>query len=457
MNKTQITILSIVASTSFIGTFLISSVNIALPTIGKEFGLDSITLSWVITAFLLSTAMFLLPIGRWGDLTGIRRLYKVGLVIFTLSSILCSVSSSGYWLIAMRFIQGIGAAFTGTTGQAILVSSFPPKNRGRVLGISVSAVYMGLAFGPFVGGILTQYFGWASIFYVASVLGIISTVLAFLMLDKDEIQPVKGKQIDLKGIVFYMISLVALIYGSSRIPSIKGWLAMGTGIVAMVSFWLVESKSLLPIFETKLFTNNKLFAYSNIAALINYSATSTIVFFLSLYLQKVQGLSPSDAGTILIAQPLVMAIFSPIVGRLSDKFEPRYLATIGMLMCSFGLVGFAFLTASTPVWKIVSVLIWVGFGFALFSSPNMNTIMSSVDKTKLGLASGTAASMRVLGQIVSMTVVTLFFASLFGNKTINAVPNELFLLAMKWGFICFSFLSIFGVYFSFNRGEMNRN
>ena len=453
--KTQLSVVSIVAVTSFMGTFLISSINIALPSIGKEFGLNSVALSWIVTAFLLANAMFLLPVGRWGDLTGIRRMYRVGLIVFALSSLLCGLSGSGFWLILFRFIQGIGAAFTNTTGQAILVSAFLPKHRGRVLGISVSAVYLGLAFGPFVGGFMTQYIGWRSIFYLASVLGVISSVIAFVFLDKDEPIVVERKKIDLRGIFFYMLGLVGLVYGSSRIPGALGWLLMGIAVVLLIIFWLMESKSTLPVIDTKLFTNNHLFAYSNLAALINYSATSAIVFFLSLYLQKIQGLSPREAGTILIAQPVMMAVFSPLVGRLSNRIQPRYLSTLGMTMCGMGLIAFAFFTAVTSHWVIITVLLWVGLGFAFFSSPNMNTIMSSVNKSQYGLASGSAASMRVIGQIISMTIVTLFFAGKFGSRAIEAVPDSVFLNAMKWGFITFSVLSIVGIYFSYNRGQMN--
>lgn len=367
--KKQISVVVIVAVTSFLGTFLVSSVNVALPVIGTDFGLDSVSLSWVVTSFLLATAMFLLPVGRWADLTGIRRFYKVGLLIFSLSMFLCGMAPSGFWLILFRFIQGIGSAFTNTTGQAIMVSAFPPRYRGRVLGISVSAVYLGLAFGPVAGGFITQYAGWRYIFMVAAVLGILSSIVAFLFLDKDEPALVSGKKMDLKGIVFYMVGLVALVYGSSCIPSACGWLLMLGGVVALVAFWRIESKSSLPVIDTKLFTHNRLFAYSNMAALINYCATSAIVFFLSLYLQKVRGLSPREAGMILIAQPVVMAVFSPIIGRLSDRIQPRFLATLGMAMCSLGLVAFSLFSVNTPLLTIVSVLVWVGFGFAFFLLP----------------------------------------------------------------------------------------
>jgi len=455
--KKQISILAVVAITSFMGTFLISSVNIALPSIEKSFGLDAVKLSWVITAFLLATAMFLLPVGRWGDLTGIRRIFKTGVVIFTFASLICGFAVSGTWLIIFRFIQGIGAAFTSTTGAAILVSAFLPQHRGRVLGFSVSAVYLGLAFGPFAGGFLTQYFGWRSIFFIASAFGLFTTTVAFLFLGKDQVKEGVAKKIDLKGTVFYMLGLVLLVYGSSQIPSLPGWFMMGTGAVALVVFWQIENRSAMPVLETRLFTHNRLFAFSNLAALINYSATFAIVFMLSLYLQKIQGMSPRYAGSVLVAQPAMMALFSPVAGRLSDRIQPRYLATIGMSMCTIGLLAFAFLTNATAVWMILSVLIWVGLGFAFFSSPNMNTIMSSVGKHQLGLASGSAATMRVVGQITSMTVATLFFAGFIGNQAIETVSDHLFLKAMKWAFISFFMLGVVGIYFSYNRGRINRD
>lgn len=452
-SRKQISIMAIVAITAFMSTFLISSINIALPAIEKTFDLNAVTLSWIVTAFLLATAMFLLPVGRWGDLTGIRRIFKTGVIIFTISSLLCSLSGSGFWLIFFRYIQGIGAAFTSTTGPAILVSAFLPKYRGRVLGISVSAVYLGLAFGPFAGGFLTQYIGWRSIFYVAAAFGVITSILAFTFLGRDDILSHKVKRPNIKGTLLYMAGLVLMVYGSSTIPKISGWLMILSGSLALVIFWIFESRSSMPVLNTKLFTENRLFAYSNLAALINYSATFAIVFLLSLFLQKIRSMTPLEAGTVLIAQPAVMAIFSPVAGRWSDRIEPRYLATTGMSMCSIGLIAFAFFTAATSIVFIIGVLIWVGLGFALFSSPNMNTIMSSVDKTHLGLASGTAATMRVVGQITSMTIATLFFAGMFGNQTIELVSDSLFMKAVKWGFLSFALISLAGIYFSYNRGN----
>ena len=438
------------------GTFLVSAVNIALPTIERDLALNAIELSWVITAFILAMALFMLPSGSWGDRSDNRRLFKLGLILFTLSSAICYVAPDGYWLVAARFLQGIGAAFTGTTGQAILVSSFPAERRGQVLGISVASVYTGLALGPLIGGFVTLHIGWRSLFLIAAIFGLLTILISYLFLKSEKHRSASTKGGDKIGTLLFMTGLATLVYGSSQIPSTVGWVLMGGAILLLLFFWRYESRINSPMLDTHLFSHNRLFTYSSLSALINYTSTFAIVFFLSLYLQKVQGLSPRDAGAVIVAQPVMMALFSPIVGRLSDKIQPRYFATTGMAMCSTGLAMLAFLGSSTAIWIIVAILIWVGLGFALFSSPNMNTIMSSVERRQYGQASGLASSMRVFGQIISMSIVTLIFSLLFGSRSIEEVPNPVFLQAMRWGFIIFALIGVPGVYFSFNRGNLKR-
>lgn len=454
--RKQFSCLAIVFTTSFMGSFLISSVNLALPEIESEFNIEAIKLSWIVTAFLLSSAMFLLPSGGLSDRIGVKKFFRFGIIVFVLSSLIASLSPNADLLIASRFLQGIGAALTSSTGPAILVSSFPPQHRGRVLGYSAASVYMGLAFGPFVGGFITQYAGWRMLFYISTFVGLVVAILAFLHLGEENIEINNSKRPSFKGMALFMPGLLIMVYGSSEIPSIAGWAMLFIGAFMLLMFWIVESKLETPLFNTKLFTKNKLFAFSNLAALINYSATYAIVFLLSLYLQKIKALSPRDAGMILIAQPVVMASLSPVAGRLSDKFQARYLASIGMGLCALGLFGFSFLTESTPIWIIVILLFNMGLGFALFSSPNMNTIMSSVEKQHYGTASGTSATMRVIGQMTSMIIVTLFFAGFFANESIKNVPNQVFLNAINWGFACFAIICVVGIYFSFFRGKINR-
>lgn len=453
--REDLSILLVVSITSFMGTFLVSAVNIALPTIENTLSLNAIELSWVITAFILAMAMFMLPAGSWGDRTDNRRLFKVGVVLFTLASAVCYVAPNGYWLIGARFLQGIGTAFSGTTGQAILVASFPAEKRGQVLGISVASVYGGLALGPLIGGIITLHTGWRALFLIAAFFGLFTILISYLFLKSKENKRTSGKG-DKTGTLLFMVGLAALVYGSSLIPSAVGWGLMSTAVILLLLFWRYESRAKYPMLDTRLFSHNRLFTYSSVSALINYTSTFAIIFFLSLYLQKIQGLSPRDAGAVIVAQPAMMALFSPIVGKLSDKIQPRYFATTGMAMCTTGLGMLAFLSSTTPIWIIVAILIWVGLGFALFSSPNMNTIMSSVERRQYGQASGLASSMRVFGQIISMSIVTLIFSLLFGSQSIEEVPNPVFLQAMRWGFIIFTLIGAPGIYFSFNRGNLKR-
>ena len=250
-----------------------------------------------------------------------------------------------------------------------------------------------------------------------------------------------------------MTGLVALVYGSSQIPSTSGWILTGVGIVMLFLFWMIETRVPSPMFETDLFMRNKLFCFSNVAALINYTATSGIVLFLSLYLQKVQGLSPRDAGAVIIAQPVVMALFSPVVGRLSDRIQPRYFATAGMAICSVGLFAISFFTAETPLWLIVLVLIWKVSALPSFFA-QYDTIMSSGQEP---YSLGHASSMRIFGQIAGMTIVTFFFAFYFENHAVTEVDDAIFLTAMKWGFVTFALISLAGIYFSFRRGDVNRS
>jgi len=453
MTSTQRSALSIAVLTSFLGPFLISGVNIALPAIEKEFDLDAVALSWIVTSYLLSSAVFLLPIGKLADIRGQKLVFKGGIIIFTIATALCGVAQNGMMLILLRIVQGLGAAMTMTTGAPILVSVFPPSERGKVLGMNVAAVYLGLSMGPFIGGILTQNFGWRSIFLFCVPLGIAAIVLVFFKLKSDAITRTKGR-IDHKGAFYYSAGLIAIVYSSSNLHKSFGWPLLLTGILLLILFIMQCKKSVYPIFEIPLFTRNRIFAFSNIAALINYSATFSLVFLMSLFLQKIKGFTPQQAGTILVAQPIVMTILSPFAGKLSDRIEPRKLATAGMLISAIGLFLLAFIDQQTPVYLIVAVLMLMGIGFGLFSSPNMNTIMSSVEKKQLGIASGISATMRVVGQMMSMMIATLIFSLYFSETHIAEVDNNLFVSSIRLLFTVSGLICLAGVYFSNGRGNL---
>ncbi|MEM2190585.1 MAG: MFS transporter [Archaeoglobaceae archaeon] len=445
--------LVLIASTiaSFLTPFMGSAVNLALPSIEKEFELDAIFLAWITTAFLLSTAMFLVPMGRLGDIKGRKSLFVLGLLIFTLSSLLCSLAISGESLVVFRFLQGIGSAMIASTGVAMLTSAYPPQERGKVIGINTSAVYVGLSSGPILGGLITQHLGWRALFLFPLFIAFFA-IFAILKV-KQEWAEAKGEKFDLTGSLMYTISLFMLIYGFSHLPETLGFLLVIGGILALILFALIEGRTSEPVLNVKMFRKNTVFAMSNLAALLNYSATFAVAFLMSLYLQYIKELSPQEAGLILLAQPVVMALFSPIAGALSDRIEPRIVASIGMALTALSLFLFSIISSETPMEYIIGNLILIGFGFGLFSSPNTNAVMSSVERKFYGLASATLATMRVIGQAFSMGLVTLIFALLIGKSRIPEVLPD-FIIALKTAFVVSAVLCIFGVFASLARGKV---
>ena len=453
MNSVQRSALTIALLTSILTPLLISGVNIALPAIEKDFQLNAVGLSWVITSYLLSSAVFLIPFGKLADIHGQKLVFQGGIILFTLASVFCGMATNGLMLIIFRVLQGIGASATMTTGTPILVSVFSPSERGKVLGLNVSSVYLGLSLGPFAGGFLTQHLGWRSIFLICVPLGIAAILLVFFRLKIDETVK-KPAKIDYVGAFYYATGLIGIVYSSSYLNKPFGWPLMIGGIMFMYLFVRRCLSSDNPIFEISLLTRNRLFAFSNIAALINYGATFSLVFLMSLFLQKIKGFTPQQTGTILVAQPLMMTLLSPFAGRLSDRIEPRTLATAGMLISAAGLFLLSFINAQMPVSLIVIFLVLMGTGFGIFSSPNMNTIMSSVGKNQLGIASGTSATMRVVGQMVSMMIATLVFSFYFPGSHIKEVDNVLFVSSIRVLFLISGTICLAGVYFSNSRGNL---
>jgi EmrB/QacA subfamily drug resistance transporter len=448
-------VLTVTVFASFLTPFMGSSVNLALPSIGEEFGINAVTLNWIISSYMLSTSILLLPAGRMGDILGRKKTFTVGLIIFTLTMILLSFTPNVPWLIASRILQGLGSAMLFGTNMAILTSVFPPGERGRAMGINVTAVYIGLASGPFLGGILTRYLGWRSIFAFLVPMGIISFILIRTKI-KDEWAEARGESFDWPGAVIYGASLAAIMYGFSKLPSTAGWILTGAGIIMMPLFVLREKKTIHPLFDITLISKNRVFAFSSLAALIHYAATSAISFFLSLYLQYIKGLSPRDAGFIMMSWPVTMALISPLAGKLSDKHNPGVLASAGMAMTSAGLILFCFLSPTTSILFIVTVQLLMGVGFSLFSSPNSNAIMSSVEKKQLGNASGMIGTMRNVGQTFSMAIALMLLALFMGRAKIIPSNYPQLLAAMKTGFIIFSILCIAGIFASLARNKSLR-
>jgi len=449
-HKTAVLLVTSIAA--FVTPFMGSSVNIALPSMGSEFATDAVTLSWIATSFILSAAVFLIPMGRIADISGRKRIFIVGGAIFGAASIICALAWSADMLIAARVLQGVGGAMLFGTSAAIISSVYPPGERGRAMGINIAIVYLGLSLGPFLGGLMTQYLGWRSIFWLNTLLCMLLLVVTAWRL-KPEWAEARGERFDLFGSVIYGAGLVALMYGLSELPSTSGFISLGAGLVILIVFLKWETLTASPILNITLFAHNQVFAFSNLAAFINYSATFAVGFLLSLYLQYIKGLSPSDAGIALVAMPVVQAIFSPLTGRLSDRIEPRLLASAGMALTAAGLLLLIFIGADTAMWYIIGCLILLGTGFALFSSPNVNAVMSSVDKKSLGVASATLATMRLTGQMFSLGIAMLLISLFMGRVQVTPEVYPQYVQSLQMAFAVFTALCIGGIFASMARGK----
>ena len=447
------TALTVVCLGAFITPLMLSAVNVAIPTIAQGLKMDAITASWVPLAYLLSSSVFLLPFGRLGDMYGRKKMFLTGMTTVTIASILASVAQSALVLILCRMLQGMGAAMLFGTGIAILSSVFPPEQRGRVLGLSVSSVYLGLTCGPFAGGWVTQQLGWRAVFIFHVPVVILVIILGLVSL-KGEWRGPAGQKFDVPGALIYGATVIALMYGFSILPGLTGFILILLSGFGFVVFFRYEKRLQHPLFNVNLFSGNPVLTYSCIAALIMYSSTFSVTFLMSLYLQTIRGFTPQLAGLIMISQPLIMTLFSPLAGRMSDRHEPRLIASTGMGLTAIGL---AFLAAADPLTQtglIVITLMLVGLGFSLFSSPNTNAILSSVDRKYLGAASGTVATMRVIGQMFSMGIVTLVFAVMLGRVHFSPEQHGQLLASINTSFIVTSLLCLVGVYFSLRRGNL---
>lgn len=459
-------ILIATTTSSFLVPFMSSAINVAAPDIAKKFNLVAENLNMVITIFLLFSAAFILPMGKLSDTFDRTKIFITGLIFFTTSTLMCAISPNIIFLFIFRSLQGFFSAFVFVTSIAILISFHSPRIRGRLLGINTATVYLGTSLGPFLGGVLVKYFGFRSIFLFAFVLGLVASVISWFILKEtrknaynNQIEAMSLgeslKSLDKGGAFLSILGLFLLIYGASTFSLTRSSkILFFGGIAVIVIFALVESRLENPLLDVKLFVNIPSFGFSNLAALINYSCTFSTSYLLSLYLQIGKALSPQVVGTILIIQPISQVITSLISGKMSERIEPRKIATAGMLLTTIGLFIFSTFSTSTGIGLIAINLVLMGIGFGLFSSPNTNVVMSSVPQSLYGAASSTISVMRVIGQAFSMAIVSFIFSIYLKGAKISYENVIMILKSMRISFIIFGSISIIGIFASIMRGNI---
>jgi EmrB/QacA subfamily drug resistance transporter len=451
-DKTNVTI-AIIMITTFITPFMGNAINLAIPAIGQAFGSNQSQLNWVLSSYLIATAAFLLPSGRLADQIGRRKVFLAGMILLALSSLACALAVSLPMLVIFRIIQGIASAMIFGNAIAILTSVVPPQKRGKALGLVTAATYVGLSAGPVLGGLITGLFSWRGIFVFILILVLAVIVVSFWQLKGEWVG--EKTRTDRWGIVLCIAAQGLLLYGLSGLPkSIVYQACFAAGIILLVVFYQYEKRFSNPLLPVARIFSNRLFTFSNLASLINYSATAALSYIISLYLQSARGIDTSMAGLILLVQPIIMALLSPLAGSLSDRLQPAVLASVGMGMSTLGLAVFIFLTPQTSLVLIILNMAWIGVGFAMFSSPNTNAIMGAVDKNLYGVGSSMMNNARLLGQSISMAILSMVMVILMQNATIGSPDYaERFMASSKVSFIIFTVLCALGVAASLVRGR----
>jgi EmrB/QacA subfamily drug resistance transporter len=444
--------LLVICLASFLVPFMGSAINLSLPQIGKSLSMGAVSQSWIATTYIIAAAIFQVPFARLADLFGRKKMFVLGLMLFGTSTFLCGLSSSSAMLITVRALSGLGCAMIFGTSMAMLVSVFPSQSRGKAIGINTAVVYFASASGPFFGGMLTHHFGWQSLFYIIGFSGFAAAIFAVAVL-KNEWTEAKGEHFDYFGSTVYVLGLFGIIFGFSELPGTAGFVLTAAGILCFTAFAVYELKYKHPVFDVRIFLQNKVFGLSSLSSLLNYACISAVAFMVSLYLQYVRGYTSQNAGLILIVQACVQCPVSLYAGRLSDSVNPSTLATLGMLVIAVGLAGLIFISPDTSMAIIILLLFLLGLGFGLFSSPNSNIIMSSVDKKYYGQASATMGTVRLTGQAFSMGIATMAISLSIGNQVITPELHSGFMKSFYLTFIICTALCIAGTYASSFRAK----
>ena len=399
--------------TSFFAVFLSNGVIIGVPAIAQDFAMNNVIQNWVPTILFLVVAIFTVPAGQISGKFGVKKSLLAGVIVFLIGSIGACLSFSTESFLVFRMVQGAGMAFLNVSAMAMVVHAVKPQNRGKALGFTVTGVYLATSLSPVICGFLVHNLGWRSIFYFVIPFLVLCIILLIFKIT-GEWKTYEKDRIDKVGSIIYGVGILAFIYGFTTLTTTSGIVLTVFGLVMLAVFGAYELKQTSPVFNVKLFKNMK-FTSSNVAALCSYIAIMVVTTVLNYHFQYVRGWDAQMSGMILIITPIIMAIMAPNAGKLSDKIHPQKLAAIGMTIAAVALGILTFLNKDMPLYLVVLAMVLQGIGMGLFSSPNMNAIMSSVPPKDAPTASASQATMRTIGQTMSLGLLTLVFAWVMGN------------------------------------------
>ena len=413
-----------------IGTFMsaldASVVNIILPVLRTYFQSDVASVEWVVVIYLLVVSSLLLTFGRLGDLRGHKGMYAGGFLIFVAASAVCGLAPTVTILVAARTVQAIGAGMLFANSPAILTHSFPPQQRGQALGLQATMTYLGLTVGPSLGGWLTQSISWRAVFYINVPIGLLAFILSLVFIPADKPDTTRAERFDLPGALLFAAGLALLLLGLNQ-GDAWGWtspavlICAAAALVLLGIFLRVEMRNPSPMLDLSLF-KQRVFSASTASAVLNYVCLYCVIFLMPFYLLQGRGLNPAQAGLLLTAQPIIMAIVAPVSGWLSDRIGSRLLSTLGMLVMAAGIFLLALLKPDATNTAILAGLAVTGLGTGIFISPNTSALMGSASRQRQGIASGILATARNVGMVLGVglagAILTSVMASTPGNNAL---------------------------------------
>lgn len=440
-----------------VGSFLIpltmSAVPIAIPAIARELEADAVLISWIPVSFLLSNLIFLLPAGRLADIYGRKRIHLLGNGLFSVASLFAGLAQSIEMLLFFRLLQGVGAAMFFSTGMAIISIVFRDHGRGAGMGWVVASVYLGLLCGPLIGGWLSDYISWRSVFLFPLVLLVACLLLGFFKM-RGEWFGNTGQMFDWRGSFLVTGIILTGFAGLSQLYWLKGQVILLISVVLLFVFIGHCHRALYPLVPPSIVKNNLLFTRSLLSATFMYSGTYGFMFSMALYLQFNRELSATSAGQLMMLQAVFMVMLAPLSGRLSDRFQPRIITTLGCFLMALGFILLLDI-ANTELIQLGFAFVLIGIGFGLFSTPNNSTAIGAVSEAHLGIGSALTNKARLLGQMISTALVSLFLGIMIGNETIGANHYLALEVVVQWVVYC-SFISILiAMFFAYIRGKVD--
>ena len=446
-------VLLLVCLSSFLAPVALSSSLVAIPAISQDLQADAVLASWIPAAFLLSNLLTMLPAGRLADIYGRKRIFLLGLLIFLVGVLLAGFAPNIYLLLLFRVIQGVGGAMFFSTGMALVTSVYQKRGRGAALGWVVSCVYAGLTSGPLLGGWLTDQFGWHTVFLFQVPLLLLASLLAWRGI-KGEWKNAKPVPLDWWGTLLLSIGIIGFYAGMSSVPD--WWALAGFGVAAVFLYLFVRHCNTAdnPLIKLKIVWENRPFSGAVLASVFAYASSYGLIFLLGLFLQYNLGMSPTQAGQMLMLQAAIMAVLAPLAGRLSDHYPPYWLAGAGCLSMAAGLA--LLLTVLDEHVSLVMIgvaLLLMGTAFGLFSTPNNSGALGSVSEERLGIASALMNMSRLMGQMLGTGVATLLLSLFIGNAHILPEQYPALLTVMRWATGVSLLLALVAAWYSMRWGR----